>query len=245
MPGSWKNKMKSKSTSKRTSKLHDKSHRSNSRLQSGSKDCKRGMIYRKGYSRKIGTKQIKISGNCIKATSQSGLKRNTQEKKYFRAKLRSQTRAKKLTRGKSKSCSNNQIKRSAYERRGYTRKAYVRKDGTKVKGSRISRTVIAPGCTNARGLSKSKSSSKSRQLFHLEKGVLGKYGYKNIKQKTIKQRRASLGRALTDGIKPLPLFRRVNALYVLNKNQDPILASKLKKDRDYIKTTISYKNRNL
>jgi len=180
----------------------------------------------------------------------------------FRQQSRSHSLAIKLTKRKSKSCSRGQIQRVAYMRRPYSRKAYTRKDGTGVKASRVSRSAVGTGCTKARGLSKSLSRQikgfargqasrsqkasrgrkRSRQLFHLEKGVLGKYGYKDLKNKTDRERHASLNRALKD-IKPLPLFRRVNALYVVNKNQDPGLAKKLKEDRDYIKSTTAYKYR--
>lgn len=97
---------------------------------------------------------------------------------------------------------------------------------------------------NKKSKSKSKSKyDKNKQLFHLDKGVLHKYGYENVKDKTTRERRIALNKALANGIKPLSLFRRINALYVLNKNQDPKLAMIFKKDRDFIKTTSAYKKR--
>jgi hypothetical protein len=94
------------------------------------------------------------------------------------------------------------------------------------------------------GLSRSKKSKKgSKQLFTLEKNVLGKFNYHDISHKTDNQRHRALNRALANGLKPLSVFRRLNALYVLNKNQNPDLAKKLKADRDFVKDTKEYKNR--
>ena len=87
-----------------------------------------------------------------------------------------------------------------------------------------------------------KSKSKS-SIFNLQKDVLKKYGYKNIKSKSKLSRHRSLKKAMKYGIKPLSLLRRLNALFVLNKNKDPIIAEIFKDDSDYIRTTKEYKER--
>lgn len=199
-------------------------------------NCKKGTIYRKSYVRHTKTKNVKVPGNCIKATSQSGKKTSIITRRVLKSKSRSQSRAKKQTKSKSKSCSKGQIKRAAYERK-YSKPEYTKADGTKVKTSTAKR-VVAEGCTLARG-----KPGHGKQMFALEKDVLKPYGYEDVKNKSDLQRHRSLKRALRDGVKPLPLMRRVNALYVLNKNQDPNLASVFKADRDYIKTTDEYKRR--
>ena len=105
--------------------------------------------------------------------------------------------------------------------------------------------------TRAKSKSKTKTKTKAKtrsraktnkQLFHLIPGVLEKYGYHGIKDLTQRQRHGALNRALSD-IRPLSLFRRLNALYVLNKNQDPGVAGLFRKDRDYVKTTRAYATR--
>jgi hypothetical protein len=204
--------------------------------------CKKGTIYRKGYSRatKSGSK-TRVPGNCIRATSQTGKKRSLEDKRYLKEKAKSQSRARSKTRSLARSlkrCSKGQIKRTAYERKAYSRKAYTRSDGTKIKGTRVAKTVVSDGCTKDRG----KSHGQGRQLFHLEKDVLKKYGYGHVKISSELQRHRALKKALVD-IKPLSLFRRLNALYVLNKNQDPDSAELFKEDRNYVRTTSEYKNR--
>lgn len=201
-------------------------------------NCKKGEIYRKSYSRKTKTNNVKVPGSCIRATSQTGKKTSIENRRFLRNKAKSHEKAKKLSRSKSKTCSKNQIKRSAYMRSGYTRKGYTKKDGSKIKRSIVKGTIVSEGCTKNRG-----GLGRSGPLFHLEEDVLKKFGYEKVKQMTELQRHRSLKRALKGGIKPLPLFRRINALYVLNKNQDPALAKLFRKDRDYVKTTNEYKNR--
>lgn len=63
-------------------------------------------------------------------------------------------------------------------------------------------------------------------------GVLGKYGYHNIKGLTQAQRRAALRRAAKE-LGWLYLIRKLNALYVFNKNEHPSLAAKFCTDREY------------
>jgi len=118
-------------------------------------------------------------------------------------------------------------------RAAYPRKSYQRSDGTQV-----SRAVVGQTCVTARGKA-AKTGQKGTQLFHLEKDVLKPYGYQNVANMSMNDRHRALKRALVD-IKPLPLFRRINALYVLNENQNPDLARVFKADRDFIKTTSEY-----
>jgi hypothetical protein len=79
---------------------------------------------------------------------------------------------------------------------------------------------------------------KSKPLFVLEKGALIKYGYHaDISEN---DRHQALSRALADGLKPLSLYRKLNALYVLNKNQNRALAKLYRKDANWIKDTPEY-----
>ena len=74
---------------------------------------------------------------------------------------------------------------------------------------------------------------KCNVLFHLEKGTLTKFGYsmKNTEQ----SRHKSLKKAIKS-IKPLSIYRRLNALYVLNKNKHPDNAKIFKDDAEWLKT---------
>lgn len=70
-------------------------------------------------------------------------------------------------------------------------------------------------------------------LFHLEKGTLSKFGY-SMKNAQIK-RHISLKKAIKS-IKPLAIYRRLIALYILNKNRQPDNAKIFKTDAEWIKT---------
>jgi len=230
---------RSKNTSRR---------RSRSRSMKGGvrSRCESGEIYRKGYTRKTKNgSTVSVSGKCIRSVSQSRTKRSLADKKYLQNRARSHARARKLTRSRSlnrstgsRECPSGYIKKTAYSRSRYNRRSYTRSDGTRIRASKVSRSLVPETCIKDRG-----KPGKGKQLFRLEKGLLRKYGYEGIKNKSENERRRSLKRALADNIEPLPLFRRINALYVLNKNQDPQLANILRKDRDFIKTTNEYKNR--
>ncbi len=69
----------------------------------------------------------------------------------------------------------------------------------------------------------------------LRKNILSRYGYVDIKSKTRLARHRALMAAVRGGEPPLSLFRRLNALYVLNRKKDPYIARLFKSDRDYIR----------
>ena len=73
---------------------------------------------------------------------------------------------------------------------------------------------------------------KSRQLFVLKKGDLTKYGYHADLSKDT--RHEALKKALGE-FSPLSLFRKLNAVYVLNKNRDKKRASIFKADAKWVK----------
>lgn len=64
------------------------------------------------------------------------------------------------------------------------------------------------------------------------RGVLGAYGYHNVKSKTQKERRAALDRA-AETLGWLYLIRKLNALYVFNKHRHRSLAAKFRTNREY------------
>lgn len=203
--------------------------------------CNKNEIYRKGFSRKsISGKKVYVPSKCIRSTSQSKLKRSDEDRTYLenRSELHRQM-DKKYT---NVECPNGMIKRSGYNRRPTNRRSYKRssKSGKmiNVPATRVKGATVPPVCIKDVG-----NKGKGKQLFRLEKDVLKKYGYVNVKSMTVNERHRALKRALANGIEPLPLFRRLNALYVLNKNKDTSLARIIVSDRDWVKTTKEYQSR--
>ena len=76
--------------------------------------------------------------------------------------------------------------------------------------------------------------------IHLKKGLLGMFGYKDVKQMSPLARHRALLKAIRGGEPPLGLYRRLNALMVLFKYKDPRMSSIYKSDRDYIGKKYGY-----
>ena len=79
------------------------------------------------------------------------------------------------------------------------------------------------------------TSHKCNVLFHLEKGTLSKFGYSMKNSQQIRHK--SLKKAIKK-VKPLSIYRRLNALYVLNKNKHPDNAKIFKDDAEWLKNQI-------
>ena len=103
-------------------------------------------------------------------------------------------------------------------RSGY---AYKKKDGTVV--------VVPPKVITDRG-----KQGKGRKLFTLKRGALSKYGYKDVKTMTSAKRHSALKKAARS-IKPLSLFRKLNAVALLNKNTNPKVSRIFKSDAAWVK----------
>lgn len=63
-------------------------------------------------------------------------------------------------------------------------------------------------------------------------GVLGDYGYHDVKTTTVAHRHAALRRA-SRALGWLYLIRKLNALFVFNKDRHPDVAALFKADREY------------
>ena len=217
-----------------------KSNKSRSRKRTASREpkCPSGRIYRQGYTRRRGNSRVTVPGNCIRETSQSRQKRSVRDRKYLaqRAKMY-KTARRKFSRQTPKRCPTGRVLREGFYRQPTRRRSFKRSTGTQVPASTVAGAWVPPTCVP------SINRQKKKRLFVLERNVLGKYGYHDVKNLTANERHEALDKALDDGIEPLPLLRRVNALYVLNKNQDPTLAQKFKQDVNYIRTTQEYQNR--
>ena len=182
--------------------------------------CPTGMILRKGYT----YKSRKVPKGCIKAQSQSGKKRVDIDRAIIR-------RLGKIHATMRKKFGTPSCKRGEIVREGYIRKSGTRRRSGKSRSGR--RRQVAPGCIKDIGLTK-----KGKQLFVLSKGTLTQYGYHTDLSE--KDRHIALRRALTH-IKPLSVYRKLNALYVLNKNRP--LGSLYREDAEWVKTTHEYDRR--
>lgn len=200
--------MKTKSNKPRKTKSHKQSK------------CKKGYILRKGYTRKTKSgKSIRVKSNCIKATSMSGKKSSDKVKKQLTKLSRQHQKAREKF-GTPK------CKKGEILREGYRKKSYVNTSGKTIKGS-----WVRPRCI------KSITGRKhGKQITILEKGTLGRFGYHDVRNKTVDERHQALHNALDSGVPHLPIMRKLNILSVLFKNKDQNLHSIYKHDFYYIQS---------
>ncbi len=112
------------------------------------------------------------------------------------------------------------------------------REGYKRKSKSTKLIEVGPVCVESKT-----GKPHGEQLFVLEKDVLKKYGYIDVKNLSKQQRQTALKKSLKY-IKPLSLMRRLNALSVLNKDQNEKLSKLFKDDAEWVKTTKEYLNRN-
>ncbi len=180
-----------------------------------SQKCSKGKIYRRSYKRN----NTRVPGSCIKAQSDSGLKTTDIDKKIMSKKAQIHRQVNKLL-GTPK-CSSKQILRQGYKRTSKKGKSYM-----------VPSTCITSKTGKPHG----------KQLFVIKSGILDKYGYYDIIHKTDLSRHRALSSAVKD-IKPLSLYRRLNALALVNRNTNPDLARLFKSDAEWLKTRSEYINR--
>jgi hypothetical protein len=114
----------------------------------------------------------------------------------------------------------NKCKKGEIERIGY-----VNKRNTKVSAE----------CVKDRGLP-GKTPENRKIPFHnlaFEMDDLGKYGYKNIINKSTKDRQEALSLAINN-YGSLPVLRKINVLDILNRNANPKMATKLEADKIWL-----------
>jgi hypothetical protein len=181
--------------------------------------CSKGEIKRNTYVKKDGTI---VKEGCIIAQSQSGSKTSKDLKKYLSKKNIMHKKAIQKF-GKSK-CSKDSIMKEGYKRKPYTK---ISRSGSKTS---IKSTWVAPTCIK----SNSKGSKRNKVITIMEKDVLEKYGYINVKNLPITKRHSCLNKAIHE-IKPLSIYRRLIAIATLNKNKDKELFDILREDAEYVK----------
>jgi hypothetical protein len=198
--------------------------------------CSKGMILRKGYTAKRGSKTVKVPSSCIRATSYKGVKRSPIDK----AKIAQREEIQKAVGKKygSKRCVSGEIERAGFTRKGYNRKSYVRKNGTNVRAANVRSSEVPPICIRDVG-----TSGKGYKIpTVLEKGDLKKYGYDHVRNLSVQQRHQALRKANKNIANPLSLFRKLNILSTMNKNRDSNLAKTFKDDANWVKETFGLLN---
>lgn len=200
--------------------------------------CKKNSIKRKAYSRKLSSgKTVHVKASCIKAQSQSGLKRSVKDAKTMKMKEKQHDIARDIF--GEPSCAPGEILRSGYYKKGYKRNSYKRTDGTSVGTSKVNDTIVPPACIKSR----TGKSEKGKQLFVLEKGTLSRFGYDDVKNLSVAQRHNALKKAMAGGIKPLSAFRKLIAVATLNKNINEAESNIFRSDAAWLQTTPEYVNR--
>jgi hypothetical protein len=92
------------------------------------------------------------------------------------------------------------------------------------EGYKTSKKLVRPTCI--------KGTTKREPTFVLQKGTLGQYGYHSKESK--EKRHTALKKAIIH-IKPLSVYRKLNVLYILNKNRNPKLSKLFKEDAEWLK----------
>jgi hypothetical protein len=110
------------------------------------------------------------------------------------------------------------------------RDAYTRKNGGKVPC----------GCIANRGNPGKGFPGPGKGIGKLREGGLSQFGYHSVKEKSELARHRALMRALRGGEPPLSMYRKLNALYVYNRNTDPKASKIFKADRDWIGAKFGY-----
>lgn len=187
-----------------------------------SRSCPKNYIWRRSYTRKSKSgKIIKVKGDCIRSVSKSGKKRSIINRHIIKKKTDSHRRASKISKSTKLRCPRGTIKRTAYFRKSYTR---VNKSGKKVY---ITRKVVPASCIKQRGIHGIKA------IGPMTKGDLTRFGYKGVDDLSISQRHEALDKAVKK-YGYLPVIKKLNAIYLLNRNTNPKVSKIFKKDQEWV-----------
>ena len=94
------------------------------------------------------------------------------------------------------------------------------------------------------GSKKSSKRGSKKVIIIVDKDVLGKYGYDNIKIISTTKRHSALKKALKE-LKPLSVYRRLIAIATLNKNKDSEVHDILRADAEWVKKQMESEKNNL
>jgi len=152
-----------------------------------------------------------------KSTKKRSLKKRggyseNETKMILAAKNKASEKAAEMTNTENLKCPAGKIKRAAYMRKG--------KSGKK--------TAVAAKCIKNKG-----APGKAKRTILLEKNMLERYGYSNIKNKTKNEREEALKKAV-DAFGYVEVIRRLVALANLNVRTNPELSNKVKNDQEMV-----------
>ena len=196
-------------------------------IRSNGSYCPKDHTLRRGYVTKRNNKEIYVRPSCIPKPSN---RTQTEKDKII---IDSKNKMYKMLKNHHKEkCPKGQILRNGYIREAHTRKGYTRSDGTYVKAAKIAKTIVPPTCVIDQG----KEGKGPKIPVVLEKNVLSKYGYSEIKDLTENQRHRALNKALRDiNNDNLTIRKRLFYLATLNKNKDRKLYNILRNDAEWLK----------
>ena len=183
-------------------------------------ECPKNYIMRSKYKTKTGKV---VEEKCIKAQSNSDEKTSIKVKQYLNEREKIYKKAsKKFPEESKEKCKKGYIKREGYK---------VEKKSNDENNKEYQ---VAPKCIKSQV---NRSTKGEKEIVILEKDVLKKFGYSDLKNKTFLERKKALKKALLK-IKPLSVYRRIIALSTLNKNKNPLLYKKLQEDKNWLKKSI-------
>jgi len=131
----------------------------------------------------------------------------------------------------SKKCPVGYTERAGYTRKAYDRKSYTKQSGTRIAAAHIRKAESGPTCIRTVG----KPGKKNKLPIVLERNDLKKYGYGNIKNLSVGERRRALTRVYEATKTPLSLYRKLIILGTMNEYKNPKLADKFRSDAYWVK----------
>lgn len=180
--------------------------------------CSEEKIYRKEYwrhSSRDNGKKTRVKGSCIRRTRAPAYKNRNRASWSSKVKARKQ-KSHNISRqifGTPK-CKTNEIVREGYV----------------LPTNKSKNVIVPPTCIKDRGdLGKG-----SNIIGPLHKGTLSSFGYSQVANKTLTERHQALRKAVKH-LGWLPVFRKLNAVYVLNKRTNKLLSDIFWKDRNWVK----------
>ena len=180
--------------------------------------CPPGYIKRKSYTRK--GKQI--ASSCIRKTSPYN-QTSSEFKKGTRNRMTKRMRSFRKTKRKNDiKCPVGSIVRKSYVR-------IISKTGKRV--------YVSASCIPDVG-------NPGKRLLPgigpLRKGELARFGYISVKTMSENDRHTSLDKAIKE-LGSLSVWRKLNAVYVYNKNTNPLISAIYYEDRNWVKNTYGIK----
>jgi hypothetical protein len=175
--------------------------------------CPANQILRAAYTRKSGSR---VLAKCIRRVSPYEERYSDFQKRVLGKMTRRLSGYSRAYRGNNRSCG-----------KGFTlRKAYVPYKSSGERGR-----LVKAACITKRG-----SSTSGVKIGPIRKGELIKYGYADVSLLPINKRRSALKTAVSQ-LGSLSVWKKLNVIYLYNKNKNPELAEKFVADRDWVRST--------